>query len=330
MLSQSKLKMSNKMYFPTTPKPLPGTKKAYPNIESRAVPHSVRRLSKVKPRDNDQSLSVSRFSSLAKGCPPSKIPVRKQDGTFLAKAKPAPIEKANSDDNIIFFHWCEKSSKIPVRVKSLNCTDSRPRNVIKEVTQMPSGNLPARIVLSSASKGVDPKYPVRSVPRNKPICSGDTIASTFQKRVPVNRKSNIPVRLTQKNSPAAVGGKTSENKVSHLKKSDGLSCGMKCNCVILPAGMPINRETKPVVLIPQAKTFTGAVRRITNLETIPEEADEDLVGLTLEPAEDLRGSFPDETKPPLTRKQKINQRTSRRKKEKKRRDAAKRLSTEEE
>ncbi|EFX72557.1 hypothetical protein DAPPUDRAFT_326115 [Daphnia pulex] len=297
--------MSFKSCFPSTPKPLPGTKKAYPNIESRAVPNSVRRLSKVEPRDNDQSLSLSKFSTLlTPRCPlPSKIPVRKQEGTFSTKVKPAPKEQA--DNNVIFFHWCENSSKIPVRVKSLHRTDSRPRNAIKEVTN--SGNLPA-------------------VPRNKPICSGDAMASTFQKRVLVNGKSNIPVRLTQ-NSPA--GGKTSENH--HLKKSDGLSCGMKCNCVILPAGMPINHETKPA--IPQAKTYTGAVRRITsNLETIPEEAEEDLVGLTTELAQDLRSSFPDETKPPLTRKQKVNQRTNRRKKEKKRRDAAQRLlsSTEEE
>lgn len=62
------------------------------------------------------------------------------------------------------------------------------------------------------------------------------------------------------------------------------------------------------------------------LETTPEKAGEDLVGLTLisELVEDLRGSPSDETKPPLTRKQKTNQRTNRRKKEKKRRDAAQR------
>jgi hypothetical protein len=60
------------------------------------------------------------------------------------------------------------------------------------------------------------------------------------------------------------------------------------------------------------------------LETTPEEAGEDLVGLTSELVEDQRGSPSDETKPPLTRKQKRNQRTSRRKKEKKRRDAAQR------
>jgi hypothetical protein len=45
---------------------------------------------------------------------------------------------------------------------------------------------------------------VPSVPRNKQICSGDAMASNFQKRVLVNRKSNIRVRLMQ-NSPAAVG-----------------------------------------------------------------------------------------------------------------------------
>lgn len=144
--------------FPTS-NPLPGKKNAYPNVESRAVPSSTRKLTRIE-SSNGESLPVSRISSPTWGCPPSKIPVRKQNAIF-----PAKIESAAPKDKAIFFHWYERHSDIPVRIKASKCTSPPPQEATEEVLQSHSVFCPAKSVFPSAT--------------------GSTALSKFQNRVSV-------------------------------------------------------------------------------------------------------------------------------------------------
>ncbi len=209
---------------------------------------------------NTQSRPIA---SPSKGSPVSRITL---------KPNVASSDRMKSDQ---INHRSQTISKVPVRVQALDSTVRRPVDVvgIESLTPISSVLRPAtsdKVVspksLVTCDKVVSPKktngrdlsasintqsWPTASPSKGSPVSritlKPNVPSSDRMKSDQINNRSQaiskIPARfddvLATVRSLDVVGTKSSIFSTSlpaiPMKKSDGLSCGMKCNCRILPA-----------------------------------------------------------------------------------------------
>lgn len=145
--------------FPAA-KPLPGQKRSFPDVKGRVVPSLVRKrflspeadsLNLSSPalqpseseiaKNGSSSISCTKLQPVPLTTPStsSKIPVRIQ--TFSDKTKAPPKDVAQ------FVRRSEKTSKIPVWVKALDCTVPG----LLEIRKCPASKIPERKRMTDAS-----------------------------------------------------------------------------------------------------------------------------------------------------------------------------------
>ncbi|EFX87861.1 hypothetical protein DAPPUDRAFT_234314 [Daphnia pulex] len=191
--------------------PLPGKKRAFEDVVGRAIPPSVRKLLPSATSSNrsaaaEQPTNASEIKSVTNG-----------RSLSVSRTYGRPVSSSRLG--------CS-SSKIPVRVSNGPfAAETEPNETKNTSTDVSSESRPSvKTVLPPANVAAS-KIPVR-VANSKQI-----VTSELQQSLADNKlKSRIPVRSTRSSAE-----RQAFNKVVHLQKSDGSSCGLACNCRSSPS-----------------------------------------------------------------------------------------------